>query len=726
MAIKYVIIMVCWFFSYLILNHHQLANAHYNQQQQQQQQQMQHQLQNHHRKQQQQQQSSKTFRKSNLSLQKKKVSCQSDSNDIIEPNRPSSSSSLRPETDPQQISNNYQLQQQKYENDSNITESLNNTVFMASTITDNDPEVSTSSSLQHQYDHELDINHDQETLLQRQFNLYRYYVSQYPELFQEYFRQLRQQQQQQQQQEQLQPKKELKLSEQQQQQQSIIVEQQFESPSSSMIKQNDNANQIQQSINQNHDQQQQKIRRDFFVNENVKEKTTTTTTNPCRLLCRCSKCCPTTTTTSDSSWSDQPYQQQRSQHQATSNTLYYLDANHLLEDERYEHLSRVITPPNAFLNNQKISMLNLNDNNNDMKNHQIEIIDGHGFNNYYTNSIDQQQQSLNTIFYSDKRTQTDVEELIQNGLLQTQTQQPQQQQQQSSSTATTTELSYQKIDHLSRRLQRQLSLIDTKSAQQQQQLHHQLSEPLKNHYSQQQQQQQSKQQQKQFDDDHIYYTIRDPNRFSNINDSNVIYSSSTTKQMNKMKNNNNKMILSDKSNIVMVGGQNNVGSGGGGKSFWNRLSHNRSEKQLNKLNVDHHHNGENGKKSEQQQPQQYQQKLKNYIQAMYLDQDKVPDNNNITSDELYQWSLIAGDDLDDDDIDVNKSSMMMVEQQQQHRIATSKNGIPCACERCRESRGMNLTTELLPIDTQIPLQTMDNMDSFFQDSSMAELICMIQ
>lgn len=38
--------------------------------------------------------------------------------------------------------------------------------------------------------------------------------------------------------------------------------------------------------------------------------------------------------------------------------------------------------------------------------------------------------------------------------------------------------------------------------------------------------------------------------------------------------------------------------------------------------------------------------------------------------------------------------------------------------------GLNLTTELLPIDTQIPLQSMENMDSFFQDS-MSELVCTI-
>lgn len=62
--------------------------------------------------------------------------------------------------------------------------------------------------------------------------------------------------------------------------------------------------------------------------------------------------------------------------------------------------------------------------------------------------------------------------------------------------------------------------------------------------------------------------------------------------------------------------------------------------------------------------------------------------------------------------------------EEEHRIATSKDGIPCTCHRCREYRGLNLTTELLPIDTQIPLQSMENMDSFFQDS-MSELVCTI-
>lgn len=77
-----------------------------------------------------------------------------------------------------------------------------------------------------------------------------------------------------------------------------------------------------------------------------------------------------------------------------------------------------------------------------------------------------------------------------------------------------------------------------------------------------------------------------------------------------------------------------------------------------------------------------------------------------------------------------------------HRIPTSKDGIPCSCNQCRESRGnifgnlflrvkitkmeifsgLNLTTELLPLDTQIPLQ-MDHMDSL--DSAVTELICTI-
>ncbi|OTF84066.1 hypothetical protein BLA29_015275 [Euroglyphus maynei] len=43
---------------------------------------------------------------------------------------------------------------------------------------------------------------------------------------------------------------------------------------------------------------------------------------------------------------------------------------------------------------------------------------------------------------------------------------------------------------------------------------------------------------------------------------------------------------------------------------------------------------------------------------------------------------MAGDDIFDEDIyEMNMKPM------EQHRIATSKNGIPCACERCRESRG---------------------------------------
>lgn len=64
-------------------------------------------------------------------------------------------------------------------------------------------------------------------------------------------------------------------------------------------------------------------------------------------------------------------------------------------------------------------------------------------------------------------------------------------------------------------------------------------------------------------------------------------------------------------------------------------------------------------------------------------------------------------------------------QEELHRLARSTNGLPCNCERCRDSRGMNLTTELLPIDTQIPLHTMYNIDTFFQDSSMAQLFCRI-
>nr|XP_027202287.1 myb-like protein AA isoform X2 [Dermatophagoides pteronyssinus] len=624
----------------------QYKHHHHDQQQQQQK------LHDNHRKQRQpHQQSSKMFRKSNLSIQKN-ISGKSDSN-----------------TQQQQRTemNTHQQQQSKKLENESITIMNNN---------NNNDSMDASS-----FYHELNIDPDQqqESLLQRQYNLYRYYLSQYPELFQEYFRQLRQQQQ--------------AESDKESSQQPIIVEPQIPQPSQI----DDKTYQIQKLINNAGD------------NENVKE-TTKTTTNCCRLFCRCSKCCPTT---SDSSWSDQYQQQQQSindgdsQQKQHNNALYYLNANDLLEDERYEHLSRVITPPNAFLNSKRNNNSKSNSMKNDYAKNQIEIIDGNGY-NFYTNanivnddqSQQQQQQSLlNTRFYSDKRTQTDSEELVNNGLLQSK----------SKPDTESMELSYQKVNHLSRNLKKQLSLIDTKSNQQQQQLHHQLSEPLKNHYNQQSKQQHGL-------DDHIYYTIHDSNR----NNSNIVYpslstsstsSSSATKQMNKIKN-GNQIIANDK-----MANDNNASAS---KSFWNRVSSSKSssDKQLNKLN-------ENAKKSTDQQQPHQQQKLKNYIQAMYLEQDKLPEihsntNNNNTNDDLIQWSLMAGDDFDDDIFEMNKQPIV------EHRIATTKNGIPCSCERCRESRGMNLTTELLPIDTQIPLQTMDNMDSFFQDSSMTELICMIQ